>query len=203
MLKNFKELYKLDINQYIKKKPTFKKENGKSVKLDKKYWLDYLEWATVLILLYDNGATKVIPEFETNENGYPAFFNNGKHPFVKIKITIDDNIYYYHYPVINGNKINESPNQFDIHKAQQRGLVKCIAINTGLGLKLWQKEEQNFDEIPEINNDNPNNLPELLPGTQKWQEAIKGLNNGYKIDQIKRKYYLSEENQEKLISDAV
>lgn len=205
MLKPFIKLYSLNINKYVKKKPTFKKnEKGKLEKMPEKFWLDYLEWATVITLLYENGAEKVIPEFETNDNGYPCFFDcNNNNPFVKVKVTIDDNIYTYHYPVINGNKVEQSPNQMNIHKAQQRGLVKCIAINTGLGLKLWQKEEQIFDETPSVNDDNPNNLPELLPNTPKWIEAIKSLNNGYKIDQIKRKYYLTQENQKLLISESI
>src|SRR5699024_3752626 len=41
-----------------------------------------------------------------------------------------------------------------IKKAKQRGFVKAVAINTGLGLRVWIKEEQimNADEMQkEIN----------------------------------------------------
>ena len=200
-LKSFKELYNLDLKKYIQKKPTFKRKEGKLVKTEEKYWLDYIEWATAIFLLYENGAEKVIPEFETDQNGYPAFFINGKNPFVKIKLTIDDKIYYYHYPVIEGNVVDDNPNQMKIHKAQQRGLVKCIAINTGLGLSLWQKEEKNFDDIGDVNN--KKSLPELLPETDKWQEAVKALKNGYKLPQILKKYYISDENQERLIEESI
>lgn len=204
-LKSFKELYEIDLKDHIRKKPTFRKEGGKFVPTeDKKKWLDYIEWGTIIFLLYNNGAEKVIPEFETDKNGYPAFFNeHGKNPFVKIKLTIDDNIYFYHYPVIDGNKVNDNPDQLAIHKAQQRCLVKCVAVNTGLGLSLWQKEESNFDNIPSVNETNINNLPELLPNTGKWSEAIKALKNNYKISDIRKKYYISEENEEKLLNESI
>lgn len=204
MLKSFKELYKLDIKKYIKKKPTFRKNNGKLEKLTSDKWLDYLEWATVIFILYDNGASKVTAEFEANSDGYPAFFNNDKNPFVKVKLTIDDSIYHYYYPVINGNIVTDNPNQFDIHRAQQRALVKCVAINTGLGLSLWQKEEGYFDDLPTVEKDeNPNNKPELKPGTEKWIEAVKALKNNFKITDIRRKYYMTEENENKLLDESI
>jgi hypothetical protein len=201
-LKSFKELYSLDLSKHIQKKPTFQKVDGKLVKTDKKYWLDYIEWSTIIFLLYDNGAEKVIPEFETDEKGYPAFFNNGKNPFIKVKLTIDDKVYNYHYPVIDGNRVDEIPNQMSIHKAQQRGLVKCVAVNTGLGLSLWQKEEHTFDSMEPVVNNNTS-LPELIPGTPKWTEAIKSLKNGFTLAQIAKKYYVSPENQDLLCNESI
>ena len=204
-LKPFKELYKIDLKNHLRQKPTFQKnkETGKLENRDKKYWLDYIEWATVIVLLYDNGAEKVIPEFETDANGYPAFFYRDKNPFIKVKLTIDDNVYHYHYPVIDGNRVDEVPNQMAIHKAQQRGLVKCVAINTGLGLSLWQKEESNFDDIPPVSDHNKSSLPELLPNTPKWNEAIKSLQNGFTLAQICKKYYISLENQDILLNECI
>ena len=32
--------------------------------------------------------------------------------------------------------------QSDVHNATQRAFVKCVAVNWGLGLSLWQKEER-------------------------------------------------------------
>lgn len=201
-LKKFKDLYNLDLKDYIQKKPTFKRVEGKLVKTNKNIWLDYIEWSMVLFLLYENGAEKVIPEFEVDNNGYPAFFDsNKKNPFVKIKLTIDDKVYYYHYPVINGNKVSDNPNQMEIHNAQQRCLVKCVAVNTGLGLKLWQKDEKNFDDIPQLQSQN--NKPELLPGTDAWKKAIQGLKNGYKITDVRKKYFMTEENEGRLIDESL
>lgn len=47
------------------------------------------------------------------------------------------------YPVIDGARDISMDKlvQSDIHNATQRGFVKCVAINWGLGLSLWQKEE--------------------------------------------------------------
>lgn len=202
-LKSFKELYNLDISKYTQKKPTFRKDKktGKLETLPQSKWLDYIEWSMIIYLLYDNGAETVIPEFECDKDGYPAFYHNDQNPFIKVKLTIDDKVYYYQYPVIDGNLASDNPNQMKIHRAQQRGLVKCVAVNTGLGLKLWQKEEKTFDDIGEVHNSN--NLPELTPETPKWGEAIKSLNNGFTIMQIKKKYHLTPENEERLLNESI
>jgi hypothetical protein len=48
------------------------------------------------------------------------------------------------------------------------------------------------------------NLPELLPTDKvNWQKVITALNNGYTIDQIKKKWSISKANQEKLISESI
>jgi hypothetical protein len=47
-------------------------------------------------------------------------------------------------------------------------------------------------------------LPELSPkDKEKWNAAIEALKGNYTIDQIKTKYSLSPENQEKLIAEAI
>ena len=47
-------------------------------------------------------------------------------------------------------------------------------------------------------------LPELLPtDLVNWSNAVKGLRNGYTIDQVKTKWSLTPENQEKLISESI
>jgi len=202
MLKSFKELYNLDISRYVQKKPTFKKnDKGRLEKLPQKFWLDYIEWSMAIFLLYENGAENVVVDFAVNENGYPAFYNNDRNPFVLINLILDDKKYHYYYPVIDGNRVVSDPNQLQIHKAQQRGLVKCIAVNTGLGLKLWQKEEKTFDEIPQV--EEKTNKPDLLPDTEKWTQAIQALKNGYTIEQIEKKYNLTDENKEKLLDSSI
>jgi hypothetical protein len=200
-LKDFKELYKVNIKADIKKKPTFfKNDAGKLQKNPENKWLDYLEWATVITLLYDNGAESVTFGCLKNSDGYPAFFVERKNPFVSIWVKIDDKRYEIEYPVIDGNKVDDVPNQMTIHKAQQRAFVKCVAINTGLGLKLWQKEESDFEEVT---NTNHLGLPELLPNTDKWSEAIKSLKNGFKLTQILKRYYISDENQSILMDESI
>ncbi len=203
MLKKFKELYALDIKSEVKKKPTFYKgADGKLVKNPDSKSLDYLEWATVITLLYDNGAEDVQFGCNKNSEGYPAFYNKNSNPFVSVWVHIDDITYTIDYPVIDGNKVDKDPNQMTIHKAQQRAFVKCVAINTGLGLKLWQKEESTFDSLGTVEREQKQ-LPELLPETEKWVEAIKALKNGYKIEQIEKKYSLTEENRDELLRQAI
>lgn len=47
-------------------------------------------------------------------------------------------------------------------------------------------------------------LPELTPDHKQWQEAVKFLSSDTgTIEQIKKKYFLTEENQELLISEAI
>ena len=47
-------------------------------------------------------------------------------------------------------------------------------------------------------------LNELKPSdTDNWNKVILGLKNGFTIEQVKTKWLLSKENQEKLISEAI
>ena len=131
-LKPFNELYKLDVKDLIETR-----EDSKGKKNS------YLSWSTVLALLYQQGAQNVKMSSLSNTDGYPAFFDkNGIHPFVKVVVLIDENEYQIDYPVINGYQAVVSPSALDIHIAQQRAFVKCVAINTGLGLSLWASEEK-------------------------------------------------------------
>lgn len=201
-MKSFKQLYNFDVSKYVQKKPTFKKVNGKLEKMPEKYWLKYIEWSTAIFLLYENGASKVTHEFVCNDKGYPAFFDeSGNNPFVKVKLIVDEDEYNYQYPVINGNIVDGNPNQMAIHRAQQRALVKCIAVNTGLGLSLWQKEEQHYDEVEVVNDES--GKPELKQDMPQWKEAVKALKNGFKISDIRKKYYVTEENINKLLDESI
>jgi hypothetical protein len=58
---------------------------------------------------------------------------------VRVEVTIDGKKYSLSYPVMNGiNPVRDNlMNQNAVHKAQMRAFVKCVAINTGLGFKLW------------------------------------------------------------------
>ena len=133
MLKNWNEMRKLDIKQYVKQR-------------DK---ADYLPWASCLKLLYENGAENVVIDPLTNFNGSSLFMSD--HTFtdkngatnrcyeVRVRVCIDDKKYEISYPVMNGiNPVRDNlMNQNAVHKAQMRAFVKCVAINTGLGFDLW------------------------------------------------------------------
>ena len=141
-LKPFNELFQLDISKETVSRP---------VKRNSNITLDYLEWANCIKLLYENGAKKVRYGMVYNEKGYPCFYNhNGESPFVRVWVEIDDERYEEDYPVINGIYVVANPTQMDINKAKQRGFVKAVAINTGLGLSLWIKEEEVINDNKEL-----------------------------------------------------
>lgn len=141
-LKPFNELFKLDLSDEVAKRP---------VKRNSNLTLDYLEWANCLKLLYENGAEKVRYGMLKNDNNYPCFYNhNGESPFVSVWVEIDGERFEEDYPVVNGIYPVTNPNQLDINKAKQRGFVKCVAINTGLGLSLWIEEEKVINNDKEI-----------------------------------------------------
>ena len=135
-LKSWKEMYDLDISQYEKTRDGAK----------------YLPWSTCLKLLYENGAEKVEILPEKNANGSSLFMteqtftdkNGGVNRCyeVRVFVNIDGNIHGISYPVMNGiNPVKDKGmNQNAVHKAQMRAFVKCVAINTGLGFKLWMDE---------------------------------------------------------------
>ena len=62
---------------------------------------------------------------------------------VAVKVTIDDKEYIQRAPVMNGaNPVKDnSMSQQRVYNAQVRAFVKCVAINTGLGFKLWSRTE--------------------------------------------------------------
>jgi len=141
-LKPFDELFKLDLSNEVAKRPLKKNSN---------LTLDYLEWANCIKLLHENGAETVKYGMNKNEHHYPCFYNhNGESPFVSVWVEIDGIRYEEDYPVVNGIYVVNNPNQLDINKAKQRGFVKAVAINTGLGLSLWIKEEEVINNDKEI-----------------------------------------------------
>ena len=159
-IKSWNEMRKLDISQYVKQR-------------DK---ADYLPWSDCLKLLYDNGAEKVLFETLTDVNGSSLFMshevftdkNGGTNRCyeVRIKVTIDDQVYLFSYPVMNGiNPVKDnSMNQNAVHKAQMRAFVKCVAINTGLGFNLWL-DDSDIDDSGEdmITPDGVWNCPAIDP----------------------------------------
>jgi hypothetical protein len=157
MLKSFKELYDLDLSKYsngkrdyISKKPVFKydKAQGKAVETD--VTLDYLNWADCLTILYSEGAQKIVYDTIKNENGHSLFLCLNNLPEIRVFVEIDEDRRELTYPIIDGTKdiSMEKITQSDIHNATQRAFVKCVAVNWGLGLSLWQKEEKLLPELP-------------------------------------------------------
>lgn len=137
MVKSFNELRKIDVTPYIKQR------DG----------ADYLPWATVVDLMHEHGAEKVFFTPMYNVNGSSLFmsheaFTDSKGNInrcyeVRIEVTVDDDVFIYSYPLLNGiNPVKDnSLNQNVVFKAMARAFVKAIALRYGLGFSLWSKEE--------------------------------------------------------------
>ena len=139
MIKNFNELSKVEVP--ITKKPTFKYNKAKQ-QLEKDGEIDTLSWVDCLICLYQNGAERVTFENVPNENGGLLYKDENNTISIKVFVDIDGDRREIFYPVMDGTKdiAIDKLTQSDIYNAKQRGFVKCVATNWGLGLYLWKKE---------------------------------------------------------------
>lgn len=139
MLKDYKDLIKVDVSKYVEKR-------------DK---AEYLNWAKVVDLLHENGAEKVyfepVPNPETGSSLYmtdqvftDSKGNTNRVYETAVKIVIDDLEFIQRGPVTNGsNPVKDnSMSQQRLWNCQTRLFVKGIAIRTGLGFNLWLKEEE-------------------------------------------------------------
>lgn len=172
-IKSWNEMRQLDISKYVKQR-------------DK---ADYLPWAECLKLLYENGAESVHFDALTNENGSSLFMsdqtftdkNGGTNRCyeVRIRVFIDDKVYFFNYPVMNGiNAVRDNlMNQNAVHKAQMRAFVKCVAINTGLGFDLWRDDSDIENDSDDLSKHNLWAVKERMQ--QAYTRAIKkGMSTG-------------------------
>ena len=173
MLKSWNEMRNLDISKYVKQR-------------DK---ADYLPWASCMTLLYENGAENVLLETLTDANGSSLFMcdqiftdkNGGTNRCyeVRIKVTIDDKVYPFSYPVMNGiiPVRDNLMNQNAVHKAQMRAFVKCVAINTGLGFNLWMDDADIENDVDDLSKHNLFAIKERMQ--QAYTKAVKkGMSTG-------------------------
>ena len=139
MLKDYKDLIKVDVSKYVAKR------DG----------AEYLNWAKVVDLLHENGAEKVyfepVPNPETGSSLYMTEHvftdskgNTNRVYETAVKIVIDDLTFIQRGPVTNGsNPVKDnSMSQQRLWNCQTRLFVKGVAIRTGLGFNLWLKEEE-------------------------------------------------------------
>lgn len=139
MLKNYEEMLKVDVSKYVEIR-------------DK---AEYLNWARVVDLLHENGATTVYFEPIVNPNTGSSLYmteqvftdskgNTNRVYETAVKIVIDDLEFIQRGPVTNGsNPVKDnSMSQQRLWNCQTRLFVKGVAIRTGLGFNLWLKEEE-------------------------------------------------------------
>lgn len=175
MLKPFAELYALDISGEVSQKPVKKKmEDGSWREICK---LDYLSWATVLRLLHEHGAETVRYGNILSAEGHSLHLLSGHLPEVHVWVEIDGARYEITYPVIDGSKDVKMDYiaQSDVHNASQRAFVKCVAVNTGLGLRLWEKEDK--EQPKEVKDDiNAHNVLRVYDRlNEKFSRAVRKI----------------------------
>lgn len=183
-IKSWKEMRALDISKYVKQRDR----------------ADYLPWASCLKLLYDNGAEKVLFETLTNEDGSSLFMSNATFTDkngatnrcyeVRVRVTIDSNVYTFSYPVLNGiNAVRDNlMNQNAVHKAQMRAFVKCVAINTGLGFDLWMDDADIENDTDDLSKHN------LLAIKERMQIAYtRAIKKGLSTKEIASKLNMTED----------
>ena len=145
--------------------------------LEKRDKLSYLSWANCLELLYKVYPTASYRVVKNPNTGLPFFSDPATGIFVYTEVTIDGHTTECFLPVIDfknkpmklqpytyqqwnyktssyEDKTVEAATSFDINKTIWRTLVKNVAIATGIGLNVFQKEA---DDIPEKQNDDQNN----------------------------------------------
>lgn len=141
MLKSFKELREIDVSDYCDLR------DGK---------IPYLPWAKCLNLLYDNGAERVRYRALQAPDGSFVFCGErtandknreGACYFVCVEVDIDGDVNTLPFPVMNGTAVvyRDTLNQLRVSNAIQRAFVKCVAVNTGLGIRLWEKDGETSD----------------------------------------------------------
>jgi len=116
-LKNFDEMYRLDISDLTKKVDGF----------------DYLSWLDCEMSLRAAGAEHISYDCKK-----VIWTPGGKYALVKVWVKIDGIKHSITHPVANGDTAIENPTSSQIAFAIQRAFVKCVAIFWGLGLSLWK-----------------------------------------------------------------
>lgn len=109
--------------------------------------LTYLSWSAALTLVMQADPCFVWAVHQ--DYGTPLYPHEGGGGYVKVSVTYQGRLTTITHPVLNGHKVIKSPTPFDVNKAVFRGLVKAIAVSSGIGLKLWIGEER---EIPTLKN---------------------------------------------------
>ena len=171
MLKSFNELRQIDVLKHCKKREA-KDEDGKKIETP------YLPWAKCLTLLYDNGAERVrfralpapdgsylfcgaegVSQKKIYGQNREVSYEERRNAcyFVTVEVDIDGDVNVMPYPVMNGTAVvyNDTLNQLRVSNAIQRAFVKCVAVNTGLGISLWEEDKETEDHGKQPEQVNP------------------------------------------------
>ena len=152
MLKPFNDLAEVDVSSFCKTRDG-KDDKGNPIKIP------YLPWAKCLRLLRnpDIGGAEIVSYRALQAPDGSYVFCGERHEndkgregacyFVTVEVEIDDKVYVMPYPVMNGTAVvyRDTLNQLRVSNAIQRAFVKCVAVNTGLGISLWEDDKETED----------------------------------------------------------
>lgn len=193
-LPSFEELRKVDLSKYVKKR------DG----------ADYINWATLIELLYDHGAKKVYFEPVVNEKGSSLYMtdqvftdknNNTNRVYeTAVKIVVDDLEFIQRGPVTNGaNPVKDnSMSQQRLWNCQTRLFVKGVAIRTGLGFNLWSRTEMDEEEQSFEIDINQHDISKIKERAQ--EEYTKLLKKGWSVKEIADKLNRTEDEVKAIFS---
>ena len=195
MLKSYEELRKVDVSEWIEKRDE----------------ADYLNWAKVVDLLHENGATKVYFEPVVNPNTGSSLYmteqiftdKNGISNRVyetAVKIVIDDLEFIQRGPVTNGsNPVKDnSMTQQRLWNCQTRLFVKGVAIRTGLGFNLWLKEEEKNEKDNWEDDLSKHNISKIKERCQ--QTYTQKMKTGLTTKEIAERLHKSEDEVKAIFS---
>ena len=195
MLKDYKDLIKVDVSKYVEKR------DG----------AEYLNWAKVVDLLHENGAEKVyfepVPNPETGSSLYmtdqvftDSKGNTNRVYETAVKIVIDDLEFIQRGPVTNGsNPVKDnSMSQQRLWNCQTRLFVKGVAIRTGLGFNLWLKEEEKNEKD---NWEDDLSRHDIFKIKERCQQIYtKKMKEGLTVKEIAEKLHKTEDEVKALFS---
>lgn len=194
MLRSYEELRKLDVSRWVEKR------DG----------AEYLNWAKVVDLLHENGATNVYFEPIANSNGSSLYmteqtFEDSRNATNRVyetavRIVIDDLEFIQRGPVMNGsNPVKDnSMSQQRLWNCQTRLFVKGVAIRTGLGFDLWLKDELKEEKENWEDDLNKHNIFKIKERCQ--QIYTKKLKDGLSVKEIADKLNRSEDEVKAIFS---
>lgn len=125
-----------------KVKDVFSELSKIKCKIEKKGRFNYVSWTQAWGEVKKRHPDVTFKVYETDA-GFPAFVKPSLGGFVKVGVTINDQEYIEHYPILDYmNKAikPEFMTVFDINTAIKRAMVKALAY-FGLGLYVYDGED--------------------------------------------------------------
>ncbi len=171
---------------------------------DQRDGADYLNWAKVIDLLHEHGATVVYFEPVVDERTGSSLFmtdqvftdKNGTTNRVyetAVKVVIDDLVFIQRGAVMNGsNPVKDnSMTQQRLWNCQTRLFVKGVAIRTGLGFDLWLKNEEKEEKDNWEDDLSKHNLFKIKDRMQ--QLVTQKMRHGISVAKISENLGITEE----------